>query len=178
VQLHGGSWQPADVQRILGPGGIADQLDEMRDEGLVRHIGLTSEDNNDSLYELIRSGRFDVLQICYNLLHQHPYEPTRPFGSMLVAEEHGVGIVTMRGATSGVLQKWVRAVRPDDDFDYTPALIAFVLSNPLVDVALVGMRSAEEVKANARLAEDMTARLDIAALHRKYPSEEANGRDR
>ncbi len=48
--------------------------------------------------------------------------------------------VTMRTATSGTLQRWLRMVNPADTFDYTPALIQFVLSNPLVDVALVGMR--------------------------------------
>ena len=79
------------------------------------------------------------MQICYNLLHQHAYEPTRPFGSILEADKQGLGVVTMRTLTSGILQKWLYQVNPANDFDYTPALLQFVLSNPLVDVALVGL---------------------------------------
>ena len=57
---------------------------------------------------------------------------------------------------------------PADTFDYTPALIQFVLSNPMVDVALVGMRDAGEVEVNVRLWRDVGGRIDIAALHARY----------
>jgi len=76
--------------------------------------------------------------------------------------------VTMRTATSGTLQRWLRMVNPADTFDYTPALIQFVLSNPLVDVALVGMRNADEVAANVRLWHDVDGRIDVASLHARY----------
>jgi hypothetical protein len=66
------------------------------------------------------------------------------------------------------LQRWLRMVNPADTFDYTPALIQFVLSNPLVDVALVGMRDAAEVAANVRLWRDIGGRIDITALHARY----------
>jgi aryl-alcohol dehydrogenase-like predicted oxidoreductase len=59
-------------------------------------------------------------------------------------------------------------VHPDNKFDYTQALIQFVLSNPFVDVALIGMRNAEEVRANAKLCEDLTGRVDIKQLFTYY----------
>ena len=108
------------------------------------------------------------MQLCYNFLHQHPYDPTRPFGSLIEAKRRGMATVTMRTATSGTLQRWVRMVNPADTFDYTAALIQFVLSNPLVDVALVGMRDVAEVDANVRLWRDVGGRIDIAALHARY----------
>ena len=74
----------------------------------------------------------------------------------------------MRTLTSGLLQKWIRQVNPNDSFDYTPALLQFVLSNPYVDVALVGMRTADEVEHNVAIANDSAGRIDIAALHAKY----------
>ena len=43
-----------------------------------------------------------------------------------------------------------------------------MLSNPLVDVALVGMRDVAEVDANVRLWRDVGGRIDIAALHARY----------
>jgi hypothetical protein len=74
----------------------------------------------------------------------------------------------MRGFTSGIFQKWIRMVNPDDDFDYTAALIQFVLSNPLIDVTLVGMRTPEEVDANVATWRDEASRIDVTELWTRY----------
>jgi hypothetical protein len=168
VQLHGSSYSDAQAEALLAPGGLMAQLEALRDEGLIRFLGFTTEDNNSAVYRFIASGRFDVMQLCYNLLYQHPAEWTRPFGSIFEAEKQQMGIVTMRTVTSGLLQRWIRWANPDDTFDYTPALLQFVLSNPMVDVALVGMRSVEEVEANVRIVGDLGGRIDLEMLHRKY----------
>jgi predicted aldo/keto reductase-like oxidoreductase len=143
-------------------------MEMLRDEGLIRYLGFTTEDNNPAVYRFIASGRFDAMQLCYNLLYQHPAEQTRPFGSMFEAEAQRMGIVTMRTVTSGLLQRWIQWANPENTFDYTPALLQFVLSNPLVDVALVGMRDAAIVEENVRIVDDLDARIDIEALHAKY----------
>ncbi|MBN1247274.1 MAG: aldo/keto reductase [Anaerolineae bacterium] len=168
LQIHGSSHSDTLAEALLAPGGMVAQMEALRDEGLIRFLGFTTEDNNPAVYRFIRSRRFDVMQLCYNLLYQHPAEQTRPFGSMFEAEAQQMGIVTMRTVTSGLFQRWVQWANPDNTFDYTPALLQFVLSNPLVDVALVGMRDAEIVEANARIVEDMEGRIDIARLHEKY----------
>jgi uncharacterized protein len=168
LQIHGSSYSAAQADAFLAPGGIVAQMEALRDEGLIRFLGFTTEDQNPAVYRFIESGRFDVIQLCYNLLYQHPAEQTRPFGSIFAAEAQQMGVVTMRTVTSGLFQRWVQWVNPANVFDYTPALLQFVLSNPLVDVALVGMRDAATVEANVRIAEDLTGRIDIAALHEKY----------
>ena len=169
VQIHGNSYTENQANEILAPGGILEQLESLKTEGLTRHVGFTSEDNNAAVFRFITSGRFDVMQISYNLLHQHPAEWTRPFGSLFEARDAGVGTVTMRTLTSGIFQKWVSTVRPDDEYDYTSALLQFVLSNPLVNVALVGMRTVAEVEQNVKTANDLSGRVDHEELHRKYP---------
>jgi predicted aldo/keto reductase-like oxidoreductase len=147
---------------------MLEQLEQLRAEGLIRFVGFSSEDNNAAVYDFIHCGRFDVMQIAYNLLFQHPYDFSRPCGSMMEAQAAGLGIVTMRTLTSGLLQKWVQAVNPANTFDYTPALIQFVLSNPAVDVALVGMRTPAEVTRNVQSLADLSARLDLTQLHAKF----------
>ena len=77
-----------------------------------------------------------------------------------------MGVCTMRNLTSGIFQKWVKQVNRNDNHDYTGDLLSFVLSNPLVDVALVGMRTQEMVEAN--VCEDSSRRVDLAQLHEKY----------
>jgi uncharacterized protein len=168
LQLHGSSYGPDETHAVLRKGGMLDELARLKQEGLIGLTGFTSEDNNAAVFRFIETGGFDVMQLCYNFLHQHPYDPTRPFGSLIEAKRRGMAIVTMRTATSGTLQRWVRMVNPTDTFDYTAALIQFVLSNPLVDVALVGMRDVAEVDANVRLWRDVGGRIDIAALHARY----------
>jgi aryl-alcohol dehydrogenase-like predicted oxidoreductase len=54
----------------------------------------------------------------------------------------------MRSLTASVFQRLMKAERPHDDFDYSQALLQFVLSNKLIDVALVGMRTPKEVDKN------------------------------
>ena len=168
VQIHGSSYSPEQTDAMLAPGGIVQELEKLRDEGMTRAIGFTTEDTNDSVYRLIRSGRLDVMQICYNLIYQHPYEPTRPFGSILEASRAGMGVVTTRTLTSGILQNWIRAVNPADRFDYNAALLQFVLANPLVDVALVGMRDAATVERNVSVAGDVDGRLSLDRMHERY----------
>ncbi len=168
LQLHGSSYGPDEEAVVLRKGGMLEELAQLKQERLIGLTGFTSEDSNAAVFRFIESGGFDAMQLCYNFLHQHPYDPTRPFGSLIEAKRRGMATVTMRTATSGTLQRWVRMVNPGDTFDYTPALIQFVLSNPLVDVALVGMRDATEVAANVRLWRDVGGRIDIAALHARY----------
>ena len=166
VQIHGSSYTPELTDKILG--NMIDELDALRDEGLLKYIGFTTEDTNDAVHHFIRSNRFDVMQICYNFIYQHPYEPSRPFGSILEADKQKMGVVTMRSMTSGILQNWINMVNPNNTFDYSPALLQFVLSNPLVDVALVGMRDVEIVEKNVAIVEDVAGRISLDELHKRY----------
>jgi aryl-alcohol dehydrogenase-like predicted oxidoreductase len=168
IQIHGSSYSDESTTSILSVGGLLEQLEALRDEGLVCFIGFTTEDNNSGIYRFMQSGRFDIVQMTYNLLHQHPAEQTRPFGSMFEAEKQDMGICTMRTLTSGIFQKWVKQANPGDDFDYSASLLNFVLSNPLVDVALVGMRTPKMVEANVKICEDSSQRIDLGQLHEKY----------
>ena len=168
VQVHGTTYFDDLADRLLGPDGTVAVLERMRDEGLIRHIGFTTEDQNSAVYRFIKSGRFDVMQICYNVVHMHAHEFTRPFGSIPAAVEAGMGVVTMRTLTSGMFQKWMRTIRPDDDFDYSTALLQFVLSDPMVNVALVGTRTAGEVERNVAVLHDKAGRIDLEDIHGKY----------
>lgn len=168
LQIHGLSYSEEQTEQIMKPGGMLDQMVELKEEGLIRFIGFTSEDNNPPVYRFIEDGRFDMMQVCYNLLFQHPYVPSRPFGSFYEAEAQDMGIVVMRTMTSGSFQKWVQMVNPANEFDYNAALIQFVLSNPLVDVALIGMRSPERVIQDVEICENEEGRVDIDELYHWY----------
>ena len=168
IQLHGSSNTEPQLEQIFRKGGALDELKQLRGDGLVARIGFTTEDNNAGVYRLIESNEFDAMQIAYILLLQHPYEPTRPFGSLFEARKRGMLVATMRTATSGIFQRWVQLVNPANTFDYTPALLQFVMSNKLVDVALVGIRTAEMARSCAEIWRNESGRIDVDQLWERY----------
>ncbi|MDR1803967.1 MAG: aldo/keto reductase [Treponema sp.] len=172
LQIHGNSYSDETAEKLLAPNGMVESMEQMKKEGLVKFIGFTSEDNNRALFDLMNSGRFDAVQMCYNFLFQHGYEPSRPFGSLLAAKENSLGTVTMRAPTSGTFQRWMKMIRPDDNFNYGPALVQFVLSNPYVDVVLAGMRNPARVRQNAAIVDDKTGRINLDEVHGRYVKEE------
>ena len=169
-QLHGTAYTPETADAIFAKGGLLDELENAKREGLTRAIGFTVEAINEATLRLISCGRFDTIQLAYNVIYQHPYDPYWKCGTMFEAESHGLGIAVMRTLTSGVFQKLIQVMNPTNTFDYSPALVQFVLSNPLVDVALVGMRTVERVEQNVAICNDIGGRIDIAAIHGKYPT--------
>lgn len=63
------SGQDIGLDRVLGPGGVADQLERLREDGRIRHIGITALGEIDALTEVAKSGRFDTAQVYYNLIN-------------------------------------------------------------------------------------------------------------
>ena len=172
IQFHGTWYTDAEVDSMLAPGGALEGLRKARDMGLARFIGFTTEGANGPASRLLATDEFDVVQMCYNLIFQHPYDPSRKAGLMYEAEARGAGVVVMRPLTSGTFQRWLAGVSPEAarQVDVPKALLSFVLSNPLVDCAIVGMRSRARVDANCAIAADESARIDVDDLHDRYVS--------
>jgi aryl-alcohol dehydrogenase-like predicted oxidoreductase len=176
LQLHGNTWTDDLADWVLGE--PLPWLETMRSQGLARWIGLTAEAPSGGLERLIRSGRFHVLQMAYSVIYQCACDYQRvPFGVIPLAKESGMGVLTMRTTTSGVLHNLLRAEFPDLADERISALaIKFVLSTPEVDCALVGMGDPREVEANCDLAADLANRFDLVALHDFFPARTAQVR--
>jgi aryl-alcohol dehydrogenase-like predicted oxidoreductase len=58
-----------DLRYVLGSGGVADVLDELRSQGLIRFIGFTGLGETAALLKMIESNRFDLCQAYYNILN-------------------------------------------------------------------------------------------------------------
>ena len=55
-----------------------------------------------------------------------------------------------------------------DVLDVGRPLLNYVLSDPYVDVALVGMREPRFVELNNEISDDVASRIDLAMLHDRY----------
>ncbi|MBI2298591.1 MAG: aldo/keto reductase [Armatimonadetes bacterium] len=168
-QLHGGCYTQDEVTGILERGGL-ETLEALRTEGKIRYLGFTAEVGNEAATRLVASGRFDVMQIRYNLFYQDNCDLIGRRGIMFAAEAVGMGITLMRPLASGIVGNWMEAVAPGvaAQIDLPRQLLNYVLSNKLVDVAIVGMRRAEEVDENNAISDDASTRLDLPELHHRW----------
>ena len=173
LQFHGDWYSDQETHDILKPDGVLAGMQALRQTGQVRFFGLSAEGVNGNLSRLIGSGAFDVLQIQYNLLFQHPYDPSKEAGVMIEAEEQGMGIAIMRPLTGGTFPRWLKWAYPGieervDLAKLMASLLSFVLSNPLTDVALVSMRTAQLVEQNCATCDDLDGRIDLDALYGRF----------
>ncbi len=99
-----------DLNHVLGSGGVADALDRLRSEGLIRFLGFTGLGDTEALHQVIQSRRFDLCQAYLNLLNPSaavdvPANFTsQNFGGLIRnASRNGMGMVAIRVLAGGAL---------------------------------------------------------------------------
>jgi uncharacterized protein len=169
LQVHGNFWDDETTDKLLAS-DLLDWASEMKASGLTRHVGITSEGPGGGIERLILTGRFDVLHIAFNFIFQVPYDYRKePGGVIPMARKMGIGITTMRSATSGALHKLLHSEFPElDSKRITRLAINFAISTPLNDCAVVGMKTREEVLENVALVEDTSRRIDVLKIHDRF----------
>lgn len=104
--------EPTSVtpEDVLGSGGVADAFEKLREAGLVSHIGLTGIGHPDSLAEVVRSNRFETMQVPYHLLNPSagldmPEEFSETdYGNIIAAcAEMQMGVMAIRVLAGGAL---------------------------------------------------------------------------
>ena len=75
----------------------------------------------------------------------------------------------MRPLTSGAFQRLMaQTFLQIDVLDVGRLLLNYVLSDPYVDIALIGMREPRYVELNDAISDDASSRLDLPALHTRF----------
>ena len=142
LQIHGRLFSPQDVDHVVN-GGPLKALVRLREEGKIGHIGITSEEPW-TLIPFLDQPDIEIYQIAYNLIYQGAARHFLP-----QAAEAGVGVVSMRTMTSGILQREASFLAPEwqPAHDLYDAALKFVLSDSRVHAGIVGMRWPHEVTA-------------------------------
>ena len=99
-----------ELKYVLGKDGVADAFDAVRSQGMVRFIGFTGLGEAEALHKVAGSGRFDLVQIYYNLLNPSsgwrvPPDFSRYDFQQLIdtAASQGMGVVIIRVMAGGAL---------------------------------------------------------------------------
>jgi aryl-alcohol dehydrogenase-like predicted oxidoreductase len=139
-----------DVESLFGRGAVLEGLETARDEGLVKHIGITGHRNPKWLIEAVRRYPFATALVPINPFETHNRSFVREF--LPVAVERGVAVVAMKVYGGGFLLN----VKTDDG---KPAftvgdLLGYALSHKGVAVAVPGCREVAHVDAALAAARD------------------------
>lgn len=95
---------------VLGNDGVLAAFEELRSDGIVQHIGLTGLGDTQSLIEVIHSGQFETIQVCYNILNPSAgYHVSADFDDVdygnIIAEcaKQDMGVIAIRVLAGGAL---------------------------------------------------------------------------
>ena len=110
AESRGTRGNSVSVNDALGTGGIADALEAVRSEGLIRNMGITGLGETAAVHQVVESGRFDTVQCYYNLLNPSAGQAVsagfrnQDFGQLMAAASpHSMGIVVIRVLAGGAL---------------------------------------------------------------------------
>ncbi|MBC7332256.1 MAG: aldo/keto reductase [Synergistetes bacterium] len=124
------------LNKVMSPDGAYYGLLKAKEEGLIDFIAVSTH-NVDIAQELIKTDKFDVIQVCYNFIETEAEEKVFP-----LAKEKDVGIIAMKPMGGGVVPN--------------PTLsLKFVLQNDYI-VPDPGMESIKEVEENVRLVHEIS----------------------
>ncbi|MDE0041405.1 MAG: aldo/keto reductase, partial [Candidatus Poribacteria bacterium] len=168
LQFHGGWFSEEETRRVLDNGGL-ETYQRIRDQGKVRFLGFSADGPSAGVERMIATGEFDVMQIHYNLMYQSTCDAFGDRGVIPDAKRQGMGIVLMRSTTSGAFPKLMRHCfgKEMEGVDLDGFLLNFVLSNPMVDSALMSLKSVEDVTWANAVSDDVDARLDLREIYKR-----------
>ncbi|MCZ8516115.1 aldo/keto reductase [Paenibacillus filicis] len=161
IQFHGGIYDNESYDHIVN-GGLLEGLQELRQQGKVRLLGLTTEDAHSAL-NLCNTNLFDVVQVNYNIIYQ-----AAALHLLDLTSEKGMGVAIMRPMTSGIFQRLMEYLSPNmaQHEDLYSLCLKFLLSDSRVHIINAGMRWPEEVERNVQLVDSYDPPLDIVNLPR------------
>ena len=169
LQFHGGWWSSSEeVDQILDGGGL-ETYQKLRDQGKIRFLGFSADGPSSGVERMIVTGKFDMMQIHYNLMYQSTCDFFGNCGVIPDAEAQGMGIVLMRSTTSSVFPKLMQQCFPKEmeGVDLDSFLLNYVLSNPLVDVALMSLQNLDDVEWTNATSDRVDMRLELREIHRR-----------
>jgi aryl-alcohol dehydrogenase-like predicted oxidoreductase len=129
-----------DLDRIFSKDGALEALVRARDEGRVRHLGITGHHDPAILLEAMRRFPFDTVLVALNAADIHRLSFIKTV--LPEAQRQGMGVIAMKTLAAGRMPGVLSVVEA----------LGYVWSLPGVSLAIVGCSTPEEVDENAGAA--------------------------
>ncbi|MFP4017319.1 MAG: aldo/keto reductase, partial [Halanaerobiales bacterium] len=124
--------QEEDLEQILSPGGAIQAAKEAKKMGKVKHIGITSHGQPDTLIEALKTDNFEVMMTHFNYFDKFNF-PKLEDELLPLLKEKNIGTICMKPLADGFLWRSI-----EDAFRY-------VLSLP-IDMIVTGMNTMDMLK--------------------------------
>ena len=124
-------------------GGAVDEALKAKDEGLIRHLAVSSHLQGDQLSEMLVEGPFEGVTLGYCAIN-FPYRQA----AVDAAGEMGLGVITMNPLGGGLIPNNAEKfdfIRTEADESVVAAALRFNISQPPITSALVGFTTAEQI---------------------------------
>jgi L-galactose dehydrogenase/L-glyceraldehyde 3-phosphate reductase len=146
-----------DLDKLLGADGVVAGLERVKEKGLARFIGMTALGDAAAAADAVASGRFDSVQVFYNLVNPSAARPMPEkwtgqslTGIVAAARATRTAILAIRVLAGGILAQDKRPERvsmmtkeTDPDIEETKAAAVFrVLGDKYGDRPTTGIRFA------------------------------------
>lgn len=157
-----------DVDAIFAKDGAIEALQQAREQGMVRCLGITGHYRPDALMECIRRFPFDTVLMSLNAADKHHFSFLNEL--LPLALEKQMGIIAMKIVARGrILSTWnppsveqqQRSWEGRGAIAKTPGTLKmseafnYVLSLP-VSTAIIGCDSVQQLEENVKLAREFT----------------------
>lgn len=131
-----------ELDRIFSKGGAMEAVLKAREEGRVRHMGITGHHDPEILMEAMRRFDFDTVLVALNAsdVHRCPFVNT----VLPEAARRGMGVIAMKTCAQGALLGRGKLTMEE--------CLGYVWSLPGVSLAIIGCQTIEQVDENAKLA--------------------------
>jgi predicted aldo/keto reductase-like oxidoreductase len=130
--------------QVMSGGGALEGLQEAREQGLVRFIGLTSH-SAEVLRRAVESGQFDTIEAAYSPFNRRGEAVIR------LAHRRDIGVIGMKPFGGFGMLGSLKA-SPAGQALNVETLLRYALSNRYLSVVIPGMRFVREVEENVALA--------------------------
>ncbi len=145
--------RPGDLPQRIAGGALA-AAQQAKEEGLIRHLVVSTHLNGDDIAAVLASGCFEGVTLGYNVLNS-PFRAK----ALEAARRYEVGVVTMNPLGGGLIPRnatRLAFLMGPQDRSVVQAAIRFNVSQPAVTAALVGFANTAEIDEAVAAVEDFT----------------------
>lgn len=121
-----------DLEKVTGPGGAVEALQDAQRAGKIGHIGITGH-QLDILTEALKTDLFSTVMAPYNFIEPEPEEVLLP-----LARQKNIGVIAMKPLGGG-------------SFSWPAAALKYLFSRQ-VSTVIPGVDSIQQVEENVRTA--------------------------
>ncbi len=143
------TWEQYEL--AIKKGGLYEGLLKCKEEGLIKHIVVSTHLPGNEVSKIISDGYFEGVLMGVNILNfRFRWE------GAVAAQKAGLGVVAMNPLGGGLVPGYQEQLKFITEGDETPveAAIRFIVSAPQINVALVGFNNKNEIDIACKVAEN------------------------